>query len=89
MLYLDPTSAASTALPNMTAVVDAGRGRIEKADGSDTSESMPMTLLYVLVDVDGSLSGPGYMQLGDHLGRCRPVSELRTRALSDLTAASG
>ena len=87
MLFLDPDRADNTTKAQMAEIARRNGVHIERADGSDVTETMPTTLLYIVVDVDGTIAGPGYGQLGLQPSRCRPVSELLERAISDLVSA--
>ena len=86
MLFLDTDHADNTTKAQMAEIVRRNGAHIESADGSDVTETMPTTLLYVVVDLDGTIDGPSYGQLGQQPSRCRPVSELVERAISDLAA---
>ena len=89
MLFLDPDRADNTTKSQMAEIARRNGVHIERADGSDVTETMPTTLLYIVADVDGTIAGPGYGQLGQQPSRCRPVSELLERAISDLVRPSG
>ena len=58
-------------------------------DGPDGDNTMETTLLYAIVDLDGTIAGPGYGVLGQQPHRCRPLGELVERAITDLTTVAG
>ena len=86
--FVDPDVVESTTRAQLTDVVQRHGNRIERADGPDGDEAMQTTLLYAVVDLDGTIAGPGYGVLGQLPHRCRPLSELVERAITDLTAVS-
>jgi len=46
------------------------------------------TVLYVVIDLDGTIADPGYGVLGRAPHRCRPVRELVERTTTDVATAS-
>jgi hypothetical protein len=85
LLFVDPDVAESTTRAQLAKVVHRHGLRIERADGPDGDETMETTLLYAIVDLDGTIAGPGYGVLGQQPHRCRPLGELVERAITDLT----
>jgi hypothetical protein len=88
MLFIDPDVAENSTRAQLAAAVRRQGTRIESAARHDGDATMQTTLLYVIVDLDGTTAGPGYGVLGQRPNRCRPLTELVERAITDLATAA-
>lgn len=62
MLFVDPAAQdqVNALRAALLDVIEAQGTHVERADGPDVDETMPMTLLYAIVETDGRVNGPGY-----------------------------